>query len=184
MKKQRKLILSILTVFFLTLGVIGVTYGFSGEEEKAPTSKQVAGSENSVASVTGVKEKQKDPNAISDEHSKTEKQEEKKRKKKKTRNRTAQPLKAQKRTARLILSNKKKETEQRNVLNQKESQANKNPRHQRKKQKQSQTKKQRAQRNTKLLPTLNVPDHHNQKARHRHLSLPKSLHPLQSLKRK
>ncbi|MHC8523163.1 hypothetical protein ACPJHQ_20915 [Rossellomorea sp. H39__3] len=41
MKKQRKLILSILTVFFLTLGVIGVTYGFSGEEEKAPTSKQV-----------------------------------------------------------------------------------------------------------------------------------------------
>ncbi|WP_370294360.1 DUF4430 domain-containing protein [Rossellomorea marisflavi] len=81
MKKQRKLILSILTVFFLTLGVIGITYGFSGEEEKAPTSKQVAGSENSVASVTGDKEKQKDPNAITDEHSKTEEQEEKKEEK-------------------------------------------------------------------------------------------------------
>lgn len=78
MKKQRKLILSILTVFFLTLGVIGVTYGFSGEEEKAPTTKQVAGSENSVASMTEDKEKQDETKAVSDDPSENENEKEKK----------------------------------------------------------------------------------------------------------
>ncbi len=80
MKKQRKLILSILTVFFLTLGVIGVTYGFSGEEEKAPTTKQVAGSENSVASMTGDKEKQDETKAVSDNPSENENENEKEKK--------------------------------------------------------------------------------------------------------